>query len=316
MIKVKTVMFRQLPFPAHYDFFERLSVSIAQGSSVIRTALALLIPGFNSWLVKEGDVLNWVRKSELTKQIAEVDQRIDHILGSINNSVQASLNSPDNVTKETAVRVQIMLKNYGNVARKPYTAKAGDIRAILAQFAGEYETDETTLGLSVWISALTNEFDTFNNLLAQRKEQQIEKPDLNSVQVRKGIEDVYRQMVIVLDSNSALGTSPDFDAFIERINFDIDFFNTEYHHAKKDLSELGHTVIEPINTQVYTGEPISVIPKVHYLEDGKPTEKLVFAKDFSVTYKNNINIGMAELTVHGKGKYKGMKSIAFNIAHI
>ncbi|MDR0692374.1 MAG: hypothetical protein LBF69_04990 [Prevotellaceae bacterium] len=42
--------------------------------------------------------------------------------------------------------------------------------------------------------------------------------------------------------------------------------------------------------------------------------KLFLGKDFSVTYRNNINAGQAELTVHGKGRYKGKMSTAFYIA--
>jgi hypothetical protein len=53
---------------------------------------------------------------------------------------------------------------------------------------------------------------------------------------------------------------------------------------------------------------------VHYCEEGKPTVKLWLGKDFSVTYKNNVKVGMAELTIHGKGDYKGQKSVTFNIA--
>jgi hypothetical protein len=54
---------------------------------------------------------------------------------------------------------------------------------------------------------------------------------------------------------------------------------------------------------------------VLYRIDGKPTLTLSLGKDFSVTFKNNIKVGMAEVTVHGKGEYKGTKSTTFMIAH-
>jgi hypothetical protein len=90
--------------------------------------------------------------------------------------------------------------------------------------------------------------------------------------------------------------------------------NEQFHRALKDLGKGDHTVIEPIDTQAYTGRPVTVVPKAHYREEGKPTEPLTLGKDFSVTYKNNVNVGMAELTIHGKGKYRGAKTATFNIA--
>jgi hypothetical protein len=53
---------------------------------------------------------------------------------------------------------------------------------------------------------------------------------------------------------------------------------------------------------------------VHYREEGNPAAELALGKDFSVTYKNNTNVGMAEVTIHGKGTYKGHKTIPFNIS--
>jgi hypothetical protein len=53
---------------------------------------------------------------------------------------------------------------------------------------------------------------------------------------------------------------------------------------------------------------------VHYREDGKETVQLSLGADFAVTYKNNVHVGTAELTIHGKGAYKGQKTVTFNIA--
>jgi hypothetical protein len=76
-----------------------------------------------------------------------------------------------------------------------------------------------------------------------------------------------------------------------------------------------HTVIEPIDTQPYVeNRPATPVPVVHYREDDKETVRLSLGKDFDVTYKNNDKVGMAELTIHGKGDYKGQKGTTFRIA--
>jgi hypothetical protein len=49
-------------------------------------------------------------------------------------------------------------------------------------------------------------------------------------------------------------------------------------------------------------------------EDGKETKNLSLGKDFDVSYKNNTNVGTAEVIIHGKGAYKGQFTVTFNIA--
>jgi hypothetical protein len=121
-------------------------------------------------------------------------------------------------------------------------------------------------------------------------------------------------MVEIINANSVADTSPDFAAFIDLLNPDIERLNAEFAKTRRDLGRGSHTVIDPIETQQYTGRPVTPFPAVHCREEGKLVAELIFGKDFTVTYKNNIHAGMAELTVHGKGGYKGTKTATFNIS--
>jgi hypothetical protein len=68
-----------------------------------------------------------------------------------------------------------------------------------------------------------------------------------------------------------------------------------------------------IPAQPHTGKPVTPIPDVYYTEEGKPTIEPVFTKDFTVTYRDNIEAGTATLIIHGKGAYKGTKTVTFNV---
>jgi hypothetical protein len=67
------------------------------------------------------------------------------------------------------------------------------------------------------------------------------------------------------------------------------------------------------NTQCISvpGEAITPIPVV-FMGD----KRLFFAKDFNLTYKNNIQCGVAEVNITGKGIYGGRKLVTFNIERI
>jgi hypothetical protein len=77
------------------------------------------------------------------------------------------------------------------------------------------------------------------------------------------------------------------------------------------LSE-SHTSVAPIAEQVRTGKHITPIPLVFFNHDGK-LDELIFAQDFTVTYRNNGEVGEAKIMIHGKGKYTGTYSTHFHI---
>ena len=75
--------------------------------------------------------------------------------------------------------------------------------------------------------------------------------------------------------------------------------------SSKNISSLSFS---EISNKSYTGKAIN--PSVT-VKDG--SKKLVKGTDYTVTYKNNKNIGTATVTIKGKGDYTGSKTIEFKI---
>lgn len=66
--------------------------------------------------------------------------------------------------------------------------------------------------------------------------------------------------------------------------------------------------VSSIKTQTYTAKPIKPVITVKYGE-----KTLKNGTDYTLTYKNNTNIGTASITVKGKGAYIGSKTVNFKI---
>lgn len=66
--------------------------------------------------------------------------------------------------------------------------------------------------------------------------------------------------------------------------------------------------IDDVSDYTYTGEARKPAVKIY---DG--SYKLVKGTDYTLTYKNNKEIGTASVTIKGKGKYTGSKTIKFDI---
>ncbi|SCW43323.1 Glucan-binding domain-containing protein (YG repeat) [Ruminococcaceae bacterium YRB3002] len=81
-----------------------------------------------------------------------------------------------------------------------------------------------------------------------------------------------------------------------------------YNIIPKDVSEL---VIEPVSDITYTRSKITPEPVIMY---GDVT--LVKNTDYTLTYSDNTNVGVATITITGKGNYTGTAEVTFNITPV
>ncbi|MDR1864290.1 MAG: DUF6261 family protein [Bacteroidales bacterium] len=302
--------FKSLPNAAHFNFVSQVKRQLDAATPSIVMALGDLPMQFNEWFGKEFTLMEWVRKSELTAQIAEADREMDHALVGLGVQVKAQEYSTAPNVAEAARRVGIMLKHYGYVYKKPYEQQEGDMRAIFAQFDGDYLPDVMLLGLTERLDELKAAFAEFERLLAMRDVHSLKKPSFTFPDVRRGIEDVYHRMVKLIDAGAALNMSPEFADFINGLNPEIERLNAEFHRT---LYSIAAAEPAPIPQQSYTGFPITPLPEVFFVTQHDGTVKLELGRDYNLTYRNNVNVGNAECTMHGKGKYNGRKTVTFII---
>jgi hypothetical protein len=311
MTKFSALHFHSLPNAAHYSFFkERFSPALSAAGADVKTAFAALMPSFSDWLAKESALIEWQRASEYTQQIADADHDVDFDLAGMKAQVHAALYSihPDIVA--AAHRIDLMMKNYGDLMHKPYETEVGDVEAIIARLRGDLASDVTKVNIAGWVDKLQSDFATFNALFNARNAQRVKKPASSFREVRQGLEGVYHQMTAIADSSALLGLSTQFATFINGINPEIEYLNARYHTAKTDLSDCQP---EPIPAQTYTGLAITPTPRV-FLVTSKGTVELRLGADFYFEYKNNIEAGNADCVVKAKGSYKGTKTVTFIIS--
>lgn len=74
------------------------------------------------------------------------------------------------------------------------------------------------------------------------------------------------------------------------------------------VTNISKTKISTLKTRAFTGKPLTQVLTITY--GGK---KLVNGRDYTLTWKNNKNIGTASVTIKGKGKYNGSVTKKFRI---
>jgi hypothetical protein len=319
MEKFITVRFSNLPIGAHYDYMTQVDLEITNSPSGLIESLGTEPAKFRTFLSEEKQILQWTRKSVITEQIANADRRQDLALTAIKTQVRALeyINLPS--TANAAKRVYTMLADYGNINAKPYDEQAGDIRSILEQITsgGRYYADIVSLqqpapALAAMISELQTAFNLFEQLLAEREARSLQKPDKTFGEIRKDIEPVYHRITDIIDANALIGTSSAYDTFINHLNPKIERLNEEFHRVRHDI---GLSEPEQIQPQVYTGLPVTPTPKVLFVTP-QGTVRLELGKDYNLSFDKNVEVGVANCNIHGKGAYKGSKTVTFVIARI
>jgi hypothetical protein len=270
---------------------------------------------------QEVAALDQIRKSALTSVIEKHEKERDRLFRGFSDAVKSFLRHFDEAKRDAARKIEMILEHYGNLAAKPYDEETAAIEDLHRELLKpENAANVTALGLGDWLERLVQVSRDFDALLMARYDETAKRPTLHMRGIRKEVDKAFRAILNLLESLVRIN-GPDTDRdFLAELNAvmkrykDILAQEEGRRSPKKDLGAGDHTVVEPIATQPYTGEPVVLIPKVHYREEGKPDVALVFAVDFTVTYKNNTEAGTADLIIHGKRKYKGQKIVTFNIA--
>jgi hypothetical protein len=315
MSKISGSRFHYYRNEAHYEFFV-----VFKGKVIIfPTVMALvqpLFPEFNEFLDNEGKLVDAQKKSPFTALIVDADNLNDRLILGIKETVSGAMRHYDPNIAAAAVRLNNRLKDFGKIERKSYEEEAGAISILVADFQNPpLANDVATVGIGGWITQLVTSLNNFKDLLTQRNDSiALNLPKENLKTIRSKIEKAYHKMTARINAAAELDEAGVYEPFIQQINAEIRYFNEHTHrNLKKDLAEKDYTLIEDAGAQQYTGKAITPIPAVIYREEGKQPATLTFAEDFSLSYKNNIKPGMAEIIVRGKGRYKGQKSTTFII---
>jgi hypothetical protein len=313
-MRIIKIHFSHLRNEAHYQFFNLFRDLLI----VFPSIMSLIIEFFDRLIIlldKESQLVDAMRSSEISKQLADADDRVDRIIVGINSNINAGLHHFDQQMVEAATSLHERMKVFGNIESKSYEEESAAVKLLISDLNGPYSGQVDTLRIREWIDELSLAEDDFERLFKLRNTERADKPDFKLKEIRKEIDVVYQQIVEHIAAKALVNPSGEYDSFIRELNKEVEYANEHSHrHARKDLGTGDHTVVEPIEPQIYTGKTIIVIPNVHYREEDKPTVELVFTVDFTVTYKNNIEVGTANLIIHGKGKYKGQKIVTFSIS--
>jgi hypothetical protein len=320
-IKAILIRFRyeHLRNEAHVEFNTTVNALFVKFDPVT-LGIKVLYDVYKPLLDEEIEALDVILRSELTEEIAVLDHERDRLYRGFADSIKSYLNHFDPVKREAARKLEVILEHYGNIAAKSLDEETAAIEDLHRELLKQDNYPQVaTLGLGEWLGQLVQVSRNLEALLMARYDEAGKRPDIHMQSVRKEVDKAFRSILDLLEALVRVNGPDTNKAFLSELNAvmerykDILAQEAGRRHPRRDLGAGDHCVVEPIEVQPYSGKPVTVVPRVHWRHDGKPSAELSLGKDFSVTYKNNTNAGMAEVTIHGRGEYSGQKTVTFII---
>jgi hypothetical protein len=266
-------------------------------------------------------VFNYTRRSEFTELKAITDQDRDRTVIGLMAMLRAGTKHFDPVIRKHAKRVLNLIKDYGDLVNADYDAETTGIDGLLSKLnSSDYTLSVQTLNIAPWLVELEKYNNLFKSYVVDTEQEQTKQPTTTARVARKETDEALRKIMNYVTSLININGQEEYVSLVTEFNVHVNHYNSLVRehkgriHAKIDITD---AQIDPISVQSYTGKPVNVVPVVKVgreEKDGIVTMvELVFTKDFTIRYKNNINPGTATIIITGKSKYTGEIIMRFNI---
>jgi hypothetical protein len=245
-------------------------------------------------------------RSPLTEPIRKANSDCDASLNEIKRTAKSGEQSTIPAKADAGKTLMFFLKPFWHLDKEPLVTQIGMTEELLLRYNSQPQLTAAAgiLGMAELFPALAQQNMLLNTLYNQRLDEYAALSPAAS-RLHGDVTEDYDGLcdIVVKAVNLEPVQHPVLDLFHK-----MDDLRKKYSALSPAHIDIRHAVTEPIATQTHTGKAITPIP-VAYYEDAE----LVFAKDFNVTYKHNVEVGEATVTLHGKGRFNGSHERKFNI---
>ena len=178
--------------------------------------------------------------SDLTKTIAQDDERRDRAITGIQALTNAYTNHYDEETRVAALALSISLKKFGtSIAKQNYQGETATINAIIAEWKRETNlvASINKLSLNEWVEELNTANIQFDTHYLARIKEDAEAPDVKLIALRKEATQAYRALTSRIEAFATIGDEPTYAEIINECNSLIEKYNAVLNARSKKEDE-------------------------------------------------------------------------------
>ncbi|MDR1645604.1 MAG: DUF6261 family protein [Tannerellaceae bacterium] len=145
-------------------------------------------------------LLEILRKSIYTQKIENLDRMRQDLFRALYGMTKIMKKQPEPTRKVAAHHLYNLLRSYyKNVIDTSYAKKSSTLYNLMQDLHGDYAADISLLNLSEWVTPLEKAEQDFLELYRKRRQENINKPKENLLEIRRQAELIYTAMMNHLD---------------------------------------------------------------------------------------------------------------------
>jgi hypothetical protein len=248
--------------------------------------------------------------SPLTPAIREANRKCDATLNEIKRMVKAGTQSTLPDRAEAGKLLMHLLEGFWHLNREPLITQITLTNELLRRYSASPEPGQAAdiLAVSEMFATLASDNNTLDALYHDRIGKQA-KTAPAATGMKSAVADGYTSLCSIVLKAAALHPE---DEGLQTLFHTLDALRKKYSALLPAKINIRHAEVNSIPGQTYTGKPVTPIPSATC--NG---EVLVFPKDFTVTYRNNVKPGAAATVIlRGRGRFTGTYECMFAIERI
>jgi hypothetical protein len=184
----------------------------------------------------ESKAMVYISKSSYNEQLAAADDRRDMIFRGLADTIFAAQNHYKDENIAAAKKLAIILNTYGNIANESYDEETALISKLVKELQGNYMAETQLLGLAEWVEELKKSNTVFQTLKDQRYSEESEKTELRMKNVRKQMDEIYKNIINRINAQILLNGEANYKDFVTALNLRIEHYKTLIVQHKKRAS--------------------------------------------------------------------------------
>lgn len=219
----------------HFQFISELIAQTNQEDyKAVKTKLAPAFTPFLQCVADEDAALLKIRKSQFEEEKQEAGAVRDQLYSGIVHTVKAGLCHFDETVCAAAERINIILNQYGNVAKMAFKSETFVIVNLLQELRNTYASDLTILLLEGWLAELEKQNNRVVTIENQQTEESADKTGLRMRDIRLKTDAAYRVMIKRLEALMLIEGEIDYQEYAYELNTRIEKYENIIALRKSD----------------------------------------------------------------------------------
>lgn len=171
-------------------------------------------------------------KNSFTQSRKEADEVTDKLWSGMRMYTEAMTYHSNDVVQKTAEKIETIIDKYGRITKMSYKEQYPNLNGLLNELKGLPADDIANISLAQWIEPLSNAYDTFMAISADKITEDSEKEVGLVEQTRDAAQDAYSAMVTRINAGASYNGDVPYAEFIDTVNVLVDEYKAHIASRK------------------------------------------------------------------------------------